>query len=190
MNIWEFIDKQLDRPGNALGAIDARGWIGMGVYILVVMVMLVYFYVPDLRTDDYFQSLSTLIIGTAFINSIVPWAFGSTKTGGEIAKSAQEQVVQSANANQTSGGSDPKQPGGLPKPNARVDTKTTTSTTVTKLPTPFDPASAYVKGDEVSDPHDAEQSFRALVAADAGSDLSDPTIWERLPRHSADGSTG
>jgi len=64
---------------------DARGWIGVGVFTLSIMVLWMYAAFPDLRTDDHFKALMTLIVGTGFINAVVSWAYAATKGGGELA---------------------------------------------------------------------------------------------------------
>ncbi|MEA1071299.1 hypothetical protein [Sphingomonas sp. LY160] len=68
-----------------LPAIDARGWIGLGVFLLVVMLLWMMAAFPALRNDEFFKTIATLIIGTAFVNGVVSWAFAATKQGGELA---------------------------------------------------------------------------------------------------------
>lgn len=65
---------------------DARGWIGIGVYGLSVMVLWMYAAYPDLHKDDHFKTIMTLIVGTAFVNGMVSWAYAATKGGGELAE--------------------------------------------------------------------------------------------------------
>ena len=65
---------------------DARGWIGIGIYSLCIMVLWMYAAYPDLRNDDHFKALMTLIVGTGFINGVVSWAYAATKGGGELAE--------------------------------------------------------------------------------------------------------
>ncbi|NYD88738.1 hypothetical protein [Sphingomonas melonis] len=64
---------------------DARGWIGIGVFVLTVMVLWMLAVFPDLRQDEFFKTIATLIIGTGFVNGVVSWAYSATKGGGEIA---------------------------------------------------------------------------------------------------------
>lgn len=65
---------------------DARGWIGIGAFSLTVMVLWMLAVFPDLRKDEFFKTIATLIIGTGFINGVVSWAYSATKGGGELAE--------------------------------------------------------------------------------------------------------
>jgi hypothetical protein len=67
---------------------DARGMIGFGVFLLTSQVLLMLWLVPELRTDDFFKTIATLIVGTGFINGVVSWAYSATKGGGEQAESS------------------------------------------------------------------------------------------------------
>jgi hypothetical protein len=67
---------------------DARGWIGIGVFALTSQVLFMLWMVPPLRTDDFFKTIATLIVGTGFINGVVSWAYSATKGGGEQAESS------------------------------------------------------------------------------------------------------
>jgi hypothetical protein len=64
---------------------DARGWIGLGSFLLTVLVLVMLATVPALRSDEFFKTIATLIIGTGFVNGVVNWAYGATKGGGELA---------------------------------------------------------------------------------------------------------
>lgn len=64
--------------------IDARGWIGIGVFGLTVMVFVMTAAIPALRDNEYFKTLGTLIVG-AFIKDVVAWAYSATKGGSELA---------------------------------------------------------------------------------------------------------
>jgi len=63
---------------------DARGWIGIGVFLLTVMVFVMTAAIPALRDNEYFKTLGTLVVG-AFIKDVVSWAYAATKGGGELA---------------------------------------------------------------------------------------------------------
>ncbi|RVT93682.1 hypothetical protein [Sphingomonas crocodyli] len=76
---------------------DARGWIGIGVYALVVMVLVMLAALPELRQDEYFKTVATLIVG-AFIKDVVAWAYAATKGGGELAERNASLVEQQAKA--------------------------------------------------------------------------------------------
>lgn len=65
---------------------DARGWIGLGVFLLTVMVLWMLAVFPELRQDEFFKTIATLIIGTGFVNGVVSWAYSATKGGGELAE--------------------------------------------------------------------------------------------------------
>lgn len=64
---------------------DARGWVGIGSFVLTVLVLGMLAAVPDLRQDEFFKTIATLIIGTGFVNGVVNWAYGATKGGGDLA---------------------------------------------------------------------------------------------------------
>lgn len=82
----------------ALRSIDARGWIGIGVYTLSVMVLWMYAAFPDLRSDDHFKAIMTLIVGTGFVNGVVSWAYAATKGGGELAERNATIIQKQAEA--------------------------------------------------------------------------------------------
>jgi hypothetical protein len=64
---------------------DARGVIGIGIYLLVLMVFALMAWNAELRQDEFFKTVSTLIVG-AFIKDVVAWAYSATKGGGELAE--------------------------------------------------------------------------------------------------------
>ena len=63
---------------------DARGIIGIGIYLLVLMVFALMAWKAELRQDEFFKTVAALIVG-AFIKDVVAWAFSATKGGGELA---------------------------------------------------------------------------------------------------------
>lgn len=77
---------------------DARGWIGVGVFVLTVMVLWMLAAFPELRQDEFFKTIATLIVGTGFINGVVSWAYSATKSGGELADNNAEIVRKQAEA--------------------------------------------------------------------------------------------
>lgn len=79
---------------------DARGWIGLGTFILTVAVLMLLVGFPDLRADEFFKTIATLIVG-AYIKDVVGWAYSATKSGGEIAASNARAIE-----GQMSGGSE------------------------------------------------------------------------------------
>lgn len=75
---------------------DARGWIGLGVFSLVVVILGLEAAIPELRHDEFFKTIGTLIIGTAFVNGVVSWAYSATKSGGELADRNADIVAAAA----------------------------------------------------------------------------------------------
>lgn len=71
---------------------DHRGWIGLGIYILCLVVFYMIAEYPELRKDEFFKALATIIVSSAFVNGVVQWAYGSTKAGGELASSNSQLV--------------------------------------------------------------------------------------------------
>ena len=69
---------------SAIGRLDARGWIALSVYALVLIDFALLAFVPGLRGDEFFKTISTLVFG-AFLKDVVGWAFQATKGGGELA---------------------------------------------------------------------------------------------------------
>lgn len=98
--------------------IDARGWIGIAVFVLTIMVLWMVAAFPELRRDDFFKVLATAIVLTGFIQGVVGWAYTATKQGGELAQKAADIVQQSAtaNADATANGS-----GAAPAPDVPAD---------------------------------------------------------------------
>lgn len=78
MTFWDWIYKL--GPGWP----DARGLIGTGVYILVLIVLALLATDPELRADEFFKTIATLIVG-AFIKDVVGWVFQATKGGTDLA---------------------------------------------------------------------------------------------------------
>lgn len=74
---------------------DARGWIGIGVFLLTVMVFVMTAAIPALRDNEYFKTLGTLVVG-AFIKDVVSWAYAATKGGSELADTNAQIVRQQA----------------------------------------------------------------------------------------------
>lgn len=65
---------------------DARGWIGIGVFALSVMLLAMMYNSAAFRNDEFVQTIATLVIGTAFVGGVVAWAYAATKGGGELAE--------------------------------------------------------------------------------------------------------
>lgn len=64
---------------------DARGWIGIGVFAMSVLLLLLMYSSREFRADEFVQTVATLVIGTGFVGGVVAWAYAATKTGGELA---------------------------------------------------------------------------------------------------------
>lgn len=66
-------------------ALDGRGWIGLASFFLTAMILFMLAGDPDLRRDDFFQSVAILLIGTSWVNGVVSWAYAATQNGGDLA---------------------------------------------------------------------------------------------------------
>jgi len=68
---------------------DARGWIGLGCYSLVLIVLgMICFSNKQLLDNDFFKVLATAIVLTGWNNGPVGWAYQATKSGTEAATSS------------------------------------------------------------------------------------------------------
>lgn len=77
---------------------DARGWIGFGCYLLVIVLLLMIWADRTLLKDDFFKVIATAIILTGWNNGPVGWAYQATKGGGEAAESSARIAEQAATA--------------------------------------------------------------------------------------------
>lgn len=68
---------------------DARGWIGFGCYVLVIVLLMMMWMDKNLLKDDFFKVIATAIILTGWNQGPVGWAYQATKGGGEAAESSQ-----------------------------------------------------------------------------------------------------
>ena len=66
---------------------DARGWIGFGCFILVLIVLGMIAIDKELLEIDAFLILATAIVITGWVQGPVGWAYQATKGGGEQAES-------------------------------------------------------------------------------------------------------
>lgn len=106
MNFWSYLNTRAlrrhelakIRAGRKPVRIDARGWIGLGVYLLTVGVLAMMVLFPSLRGDEFFKTIATLIVG-AYIKDVVSWAYNSTKGGGELAERNAKLVEDQARIN-------------------------------------------------------------------------------------------
>jgi hypothetical protein len=78
---------------------DARGWIGIGVFALSVMLL---WMMKDrqLREDEFFQTIATVIIANGLM-AVISWAYAATKGGGELAEKNAAIVHENATAAST-----------------------------------------------------------------------------------------
>lgn len=62
MNFWEYLDRHTP---------TSKGWVGLAVTALTVMLLWVLKEDQEIRNDEFFQGLAMLIIGTGFVNGVV-----------------------------------------------------------------------------------------------------------------------
>lgn len=79
---------------------DARGWIGIGVFTISIMLLWMMKSDRQLREDEFFQTIATVIISNGLI-AVVAWAYAATKGGGELADKNAAIVAESATASVT-----------------------------------------------------------------------------------------
>lgn len=77
---------------------DARGWIGIGSYMLVVLVIGLISADRSLLDNDFFKVIATAIVLTGWNGGPLSWAYAATKNGGELADRNQSLVEQQAKA--------------------------------------------------------------------------------------------
>lgn len=92
---------------------DARGWIGLGCYSLVLVVFAMINQDPTLLHDQAFLVIATAIIVTGWGNGPVGWAYQATKGGGEAAESSA-RIAEKAAGLETKGPLSDKLPDGTP----------------------------------------------------------------------------
>lgn len=75
---------------------DARGWIGIGVFSITVLLILLM-RDQSMREAEFFQTIATVIISNGFM-AVVSWAYAATKGGGELADKNAEIVKEAVAA--------------------------------------------------------------------------------------------
>ena len=75
---------------------DARGWIGLGSYLLVVLVIVLIWADRTLLDNDFFKVIATAIVLTGWNGGPLSWAYAATKNGGELADRNASLVEQQA----------------------------------------------------------------------------------------------
>ena len=77
---------------------DARGWIGLGSYGLVVLVLVLVWVDRTLLNNDFFKVIATAIVLTGWNGGPLSWAYAATKSGGELADRNATIVEQQSRA--------------------------------------------------------------------------------------------
>lgn len=77
---------------------DARGWIGLGCFLLVLVVLGMIVFDKSLLENNAFLVLATAIVITGWANGPVGWAYQATKGGGEAAESTARIAEEAATA--------------------------------------------------------------------------------------------
>ena len=75
---------------------DARGWIGLGAYSLVVLIIVLVWVDRTLLHNDFFKVIATAIILTGWNGGPLSWAYAATKSGGELAERNAAQLEKQA----------------------------------------------------------------------------------------------
>lgn len=75
---------------------DARGWIGLGCFALVIFVLVMIWVDRSLLKDDFFKVIATAIVLTSWTNGPVGWAYQATKGGGELAERNANTLARQA----------------------------------------------------------------------------------------------
>lgn len=73
----------------AVHPLDARGWIGLGCYVLVLIVLGMMWADKAMIKDEFFKVIATAIVLNGWGSGPVGWAYQSTKSGNEMAASSQ-----------------------------------------------------------------------------------------------------
>lgn len=75
---------------------DARGWIGLGCFVMALIVLGMILFDRTLLESDAFLILATAIIITGWVQGPVGWAYQATKAGGDLADKNAEIIKQRA----------------------------------------------------------------------------------------------
>lgn len=98
MTFWEYLNARENRKmamRSGQRRIDARGWIGIGVYVLVLITIGLLATFKELRADEFFKTIATLIIG-AFIKDVVGFAYQLTKGSSDAAERSARFIEDQA----------------------------------------------------------------------------------------------
>ncbi len=77
---------------------DARGWIGLGCWLLVILILAMILFDRTLLDSDAFLILATAVVITGWVQGPVGWAYQATKGGSEAAESSARIAEQAARA--------------------------------------------------------------------------------------------
>lgn len=102
------MDQKVNREATPWWVPDARGWIGVGVFAVTVL-LLRMMREAALREDEFFQTIATMVISSGFL-SVVAWAYAATKGGGELADKNAAIVAESATATVATGVANREEP--------------------------------------------------------------------------------
>lgn len=97
--MWTPFVIKIVKPG------DARGWIGFGCFLLVLVVLSMILLDRALLESDAFLILATAIVITGWVNGPVGWAYQATKGGGDAAD-ANARIAEAATGASVSRGSE------------------------------------------------------------------------------------
>jgi phosphotransferase system glucose/maltose/N-acetylglucosamine-specific IIC component len=74
--------------------IDGRGWLAIGNWLLVLAVLVLLAFAPELRKDDLFKMIAQALVMSGFINLVLAFYFTASKppasadAGGSLRPSA------------------------------------------------------------------------------------------------------
>jgi len=77
---------------------DARGWIGLGCWVNVILILGMILAKPSLLENDAFLILATALVITGWVQGPVGWSYQATKGGGEAAESTARIAEEAATA--------------------------------------------------------------------------------------------
>lgn len=75
---------------------DARGWIGLGCFVLVLVVLAMIAIDKELLNNNAFLVLASAIVLTGWNQGPVGWAYQATKSGGELADKQADIIKERA----------------------------------------------------------------------------------------------
>ena len=90
---------------------DARGWIGLGCFVMALLVLGMILFDRKLLESDAFLILATAIIITGWVQGPVGWAYQATKAGGELADKNADIIKERAAVDARAGAAPSGTPG-------------------------------------------------------------------------------